>query len=65
MFIAYNLREIGNILPINVLKECLKANACLYSNIQGLIRGILVACEEILFPGIQILFKDRLSLKSL
>jgi transposase len=65
MFIAYNLRRIGNILTLEVLKEYLKAVASMYFDILGLIRGILVACEGIFFPGIQMSFRNRLSLKPL
>ena len=63
MFIAYNLRRIGNILTFEVLKEYLKAFASMYFDILGLIRGILVACEGIFFPGIEMSFRNRLSLK--
>ena len=56
MFIAYNLRRIGNILTLEVLKEYLKAVASIYFDILGLIRGSLVACEGIFFPGRQISF---------
>ena len=52
MFIAYNLRRIGNILTLEVLKKYLKAVASIYFDILGLIRGILVACDGIVFPGI-------------
>jgi len=38
MFIAYNLRRIGNILTNNVLKEYLKAIASWYLDIKGLIK---------------------------
>ena len=62
MFIAYNLRRIGNILTMDVLKEYLKALASLYFDILGLIRGISVTCDGILFHGIQILVRNRLSL---
>jgi transposase len=65
MFIAYNLRRIGNILTLEVLKEYLKAVASMYFDILVLIRGILVACEGIFFPGIQMAFRNRLSLKPL
>jgi transposase len=56
MFIAYNLRRIGNILTLEVLKEYLKAVASMYFDILGLIRGSLVAYEGIFFRGIQISF---------
>jgi len=62
MFIAYNLRRIGNILTMNVLKEYLKAVASLYFYILGLIRGISEVGDGILFPSIQISFKNKLSL---
>jgi len=65
MFIAYNLRRIGNILTIDVLKEYLKAIASLYFDILGFFRGISVICDGKLFFGIQIPVKNRLSLKPL
>ncbi len=65
MYIAYNLRRIGRILTIDVLKEYLKAVASLYFDILGLIRDISVTCEGILFPKIQMSFRNRLSLKPL
>ena len=63
IFIAYNLRRIGNILTIDVLKEYLKAVASLYLNISGLIRGISVTVTVILLNVIQMSFRNRLSLK--
>ena len=63
MIIAYNLRRIGNILTIEVLKEYLKAIASLYFNISGLSKAIFVTLTVVLFNGIQISFKNRLSLK--
>ena len=65
MFIAYNLRRIGNILTRDRLKEYLKAVASMYFDILGLTRDILMACEGIFSPGIQMSFRNRLSLKSL
>jgi transposase len=65
MFIAYNLRRIGNILTMNVLKEYLKALASLYFDILGLIMGISEVCDRIIFSGIQIPVKIKLSLKPL
>ena len=65
MMVAYNIRRIGNILTMEVLKEYLKAAASIYFDILGLIRGSLVACEGIFFPGIQMSFRNRLSLKPL
>jgi len=65
MFIAYNLRRIGNILTIDVLKEYLKAIASLYFDILAFFRGISVICDGKLFFGIQMPARNRLSLKSL
>jgi hypothetical protein len=65
MFIAYNLRRIGNILTREVLKEYLKVVAFLYDAIFDLIRGILGSCDEILFQDIQISIIKRISLKTL
>lgn len=65
MFIAYNLRRIGNILTINVLKEYLKAIASWYFDILDLIRGISVTRDGILFHGIQMPVRNSVSLKSL
>jgi hypothetical protein len=65
MFIAYNLRRIGNILTLEVLKEYLKVVASMYFDVLGLIRSSLVACEGIFFPCIQMSFRNRLSLKPL
>jgi len=63
IFIAYNLRRIGNILTIDVLKEYLRMLASLFFAIFDLIRSISEVCDGILFPGIQISFRNRLSLK--
>ena len=65
MFIAYNLRRIGNILTIDVLKEYLKALTSLYFDILGLLRSISEVRDGILFHGIQMPVKMRLSLKPL
>ena len=62
MFIAYNLRRIGNILTKEVLKEYLKSIASLYFDILGIIRRIFVTCDGISVYGIQMLFRNRLSL---
>jgi transposase len=63
MFIAYNLRRIGNILTIDVLKEYLKALASLYFAISDIRRAISEVCDRILFHGIQMPVKMKLSLK--
>jgi len=68
MFIAPpagGLRRIGNILTIDVLKEYLKALASLYFVISDLLIGISEVCDGILFPGIQMPVKMKLSLKPL
>lgn len=65
MFIAYNLRRIGNIMTMNVLKEYLKAPASLHFDISDLVRSISEACDGILFPGIRMPVRNRLSFKSL
>jgi hypothetical protein len=65
MFIAYNLRRIGNILTMNVLKEYLRMLASLFLAIFDLIRSISEVYDGILFPGIQIPVKMKLSLKPL
>jgi hypothetical protein len=48
-----------------LLKEYLKAVASMYFDILGLITGSLVAYEGIFSPGIQMSFRNRLSLKPL
>jgi transposase len=63
MFIAYNLRRIGNILTMDVLKEYLKVLASLFLAILGFIRGIPVTCDGRSFNGIQMSVTNRLSLK--
>jgi hypothetical protein len=63
MFIAYNLRRIGNILTMDVLKEYLKALASLFLAILGLIRGIPMTCDMRSFHGIRMPVTNRLSLK--
>jgi len=65
MFIAYNLRRIGNILTMNVLKEYLRILASVFLTIFDLIRSISEVCDGILFPGIQIPVKMKQSLKPL
>jgi transposase len=65
MFIAYNLRRIGNILTMNVLKEYLRILASVFLTIFDLIRSISEVCDGILFPGIQMPVKMKQSLKPL
>lgn len=65
MFIAYNLRRIGNILTIDVLKEYLKTLASSYFAFSDLIRGISEVCDGILFHGIQMPVKMKLCFKTI
>ena len=50
MFIAYNLRRIGNILTWNVLKEYLRILVSLFFATVDLIRAVLKSSEDILIP---------------
>jgi len=63
MFIAYNLRRIGNILTRRALMQYLKVLASLFQNISELIRGILVPCERILVLNIRTPVTNWLCLK--
>src|SRR3990172_11293217 len=65
IFIAYNLRRIGNILTIDVLKEYLRMLASLFFAIFDLIRSISEVCDGIVVPGTLMSFRKRLSLKPL
>jgi hypothetical protein len=64
IFIAYNLRRIGNILTMNVLKEYLRMLASLFLAVFDLIRRISEVCDAILIPYAQMSLKNRLSLKT-
>ncbi|MBK7711391.1 MAG: transposase [Bacteroidales bacterium] len=50
MFIAYNLRRIGNILTRDVLKEYLRVLLSLFLGIQGLTEAVLMNYEPIMEP---------------
>ena len=63
MFIAYNLRRIGNILRLNVLKEYLRMLASLFFTIFDLPGSILMILPEKSFQDIILPVKNRLSLK--
>jgi hypothetical protein len=63
MFIAYNLRRIGNILTKDVLKEYLRMLVSLFLAVFGLNRGISGSCERKLFPGIRMSVTKRFCLK--
>ncbi|HBY53230.1 MAG TPA: hypothetical protein DEH15_12395, partial [Marinilabiliales bacterium] len=52
-------------LTMNVLKEYLRMLASLFLAIFDLIRSVSEVCDGIIFPGIQMLFRNRLSLKPL
>lgn len=65
IFIAYNLRRIGNILTMNVLKEYLRILLSLLLAVFELIRSISEICDAMLVPDIQMSFRNRLSLKPL
>ena len=65
MFIAYNLRRIVNILTREVLKEYLRMLVSLLFAIFDFIRSVSEVCDGIINPGIQISFRNRLSLKPL
>jgi transposase len=63
MFIAYNLRRIGNILTRDVLKEYLRVLLSLFWFILCCIWSILVQCDGRSFHGIRIPVINRVSLK--
>jgi transposase len=65
MFIAYNLRRIGNILTMNVLKEYLKVLANLFLTISHLFRDIFVTCGQGKLFNIRIPVINQHSLKPL
>lgn len=65
MFIAYNLRRIGNILPMNVLKEYLRILASLFSPITDLFRRKISRSGVLFFAKVICHNQIRLSLKSL
>jgi transposase len=64
MFIAYNLRRIGNILTMEVLKEYLKVLATLILTISHLFRAIVVTCDRRSLSNIQIPLRNHRSLKA-
>jgi len=63
MFIAYNLRRIGNILTMNVLKEYLRMLSCLFTSLFDLSGAILKLFEALdpTIPGLTV--NTRLRLK--
>jgi transposase len=52
MFIAYNLRRIGNILTMNVLKEYLRILASLFSTITAFFRGKISRLGALIFKDL-------------
>jgi len=64
MFIAYNLRRIGNILTMNRLKEYLRMLVSLFSYILGFCRGKINLLETLIFRNIFPSRQIQLSLKS-
>ena len=63
MFIAYNLRRIGNILTSNVLKEYLRMLVLYFLAVFDLLRGNLLIPEELIFTRIYLALRNRLWLK--
>jgi transposase len=63
MFIAYNLRRIGNILTMNVLKEYLRILVYLFLTIYDLLRGILLRDKRSDFMENISLYKNQALLK--
>jgi len=65
MFIAYNLRRIGNILHSNVLKEYLRMLVYLFFNISAFFRRKIIRFVTNFFQEIILTSKKQLSLRSL
>ena len=65
MFIAYNLRRIGNILTMNVLKEYLRMLVSLFFQISAFFRLEINLFGTTLYRGIILTGKNQLSLRSL
>jgi transposase len=64
IFIAYNLRRIGNILTMKVLKEYLMVLATLFLAISDLFRDIFVTFDRRSLSIIKIPVRDHRSLKA-
>jgi transposase len=58
MFIAYNLRRIGNILTMNVLKEYLRILVSIFLRIFDLSGGILMISDSLLLAEINLPVKN-------
>ncbi len=63
MLIAYNLRRIGNILTMNLLKEYLRILVSMFLTVFGLLRGKLLISEEFIFTSVILTLRNRLWLK--
>jgi hypothetical protein len=63
MFIAYNLRRIGNILTRDVLREYLKMLVSMFLTVFNLLRGKLLISEELIFARVNLPLRNRLWLK--
>jgi hypothetical protein len=63
MFIAYNLRRIGNILTREVLKEYLRILVSVFLTFYDLLRGILMQYTRAVFMEIELLCKNQVILK--
>ena len=64
MFIAYNLRRIGNILTLEVLKEYLRMLSSLFLAIFDLPGAILMISEELVLVKVDTPAENKLWLKS-
>ena len=64
MFIAYNLRRIGNILTMNLLKEYLRILVPLFFDILGFCRRKISLLENFAFQNIFSPVQIQLSIKS-
>jgi transposase len=62
MFIAYNLRRIGNILTKDQLKEYLRILVSLFSTDFDLLRGILKQCKRFIFTEQALEIKNQVPL---
>ena len=60
MFIAYNLKRIGNILTRDVLKEYLRILVSMFLSVFDLLRGKLLISEELIFARVNLPLRNRL-----
>jgi hypothetical protein len=65
MFIAYNLRRIGNILTMNRLKEYLRILVSLFFAVSAFLRRKISRFGTLVFPEILFQWQIQLSLKSI